>query len=141
MGKTTNQTFSPARRKTLRQALLLLAGVPLLGSLVAMLRDVRTRQEPETVHLPADLPEGLSVAGPVLIHRDPSGGLRAFSSRCTHLGCRLDRIQGDEAVCPCHGSRFHPDGSVAQGPAARPLAPAKLEPDGSSGGWIARVPS
>lgn len=141
MNRDTNRTFSPERRKALRHGILFLGAVSFAGALVAMLREVRARQEPETVHLPADLAEGLSIEGPVIVFREASGQLLAYSSRCTHLGCRLDRIQGGEAVCPCHGSRFHPDGSVAQGPASHPLLPVKLEPDGSSGGWIARVQS
>lgn len=141
MIRNTHRTFSPERRKALRRGILFLCGASFAGVLVAMLREVRVRQEPETVHLPADLADGLSIEGPVLAFREASGQPRAFSSRCTHLGCRLDRIQDGEAVCPCHGSRFHPDGSVARGPASRPLLPVKLEPDGSSGGWIARVQS
>ena len=49
-------------------------------------------------------------------------GFYALGSTCTHLGCmtRYDKEQGALA-CPCHGSRFHLDGTVAQGPAPRPL--------------------
>jgi len=38
--------------------------------------------------------------------------------RCTHQGCvlRQDDPTGSWA-CPCHGSRFEPDGDVVQGPA------------------------
>ena len=49
----------------------------------------------------------------------PTARLRAFSNQCTHLGCRIDRIAGDEAVCPCHGSRYRGDGTVVSGPARR----------------------
>ena len=42
--------------------------------------------------------------------------------RCTHQGCVL---RHDDALdtwdCPCHGSRFDPDGNVLQGPANTPL--------------------
>jgi len=41
---------------------------------------------------------------------------------CTHLGCTFPWNSNDqEFQCPCHGSRYHPDGSVARGPAPLPL--------------------
>ncbi|MFN9176182.1 MAG: cytochrome b6-f complex iron-sulfur subunit [Synechocystis sp.] len=41
---------------------------------------------------------------------------------CTHLGCTFPWNGNDqEFQCPCHGSRYHPDGSVARGPAPLPL--------------------
>lgn len=141
MGTREGQGFSPARRRMLRSIALTLGSVSLLGILATMLRRVQSRQSPEPVPLPADLPEGWSMAGPVIVFREGSGEVRAFSSRCTHLGCRIDRSLEGEAACPCHGSRFRADGSVAQGPAARPLERARLEPDSTSGGWIAHVPS
>jgi Rieske Fe-S protein len=51
-----------------------------------------------------------------------SDGFFALSSTCTHLGCmtRWDGTRG-EIDCPCHGSRFHLDGSVLAGPAPRAL--------------------
>lgn len=141
MGTTDGQGFSPARRRMLRMTALAVGSLSLAGVLVAMLRRMRPRRSQEPVPLPADLPEGWSVAGPVIAFRDGQGEVRAFSSRCTHLGCRIDRVLDGEAACPCHGSRFRADGSVAQGPAARPLERARLEPDTATGGWIAHVPS
>lgn len=137
-GKTGGSS-APARRRFLRHMALLTGAVSLGGALRAMLRNARIRQEPEAVHLPPDLPEGLSLTGPVLVHREGPGAPQVYSGRCTHLGCHLDRIQDGLALCPCHGSRFRPDGSVAQGPAARPLNPARLEADAATGGWVARV--
>ena len=41
---------------------------------------------------------------------------------CTHLGCTFPWNENAEQFqCPCHGSRFGPDGSVERGPADRPL--------------------
>jgi glycine/D-amino acid oxidase-like deaminating enzyme/nitrite reductase/ring-hydroxylating ferredoxin subunit len=53
---------------------------------------------------------------------DEDGALHAVSVRCTHLGC-LVRFNAAERSwdCPCHGSRFDIDGSVLEGPAAKPL--------------------
>jgi menaquinol-cytochrome c reductase iron-sulfur subunit len=46
----------------------------------------------------------------------------AFSINCTHLGCPVFWVgDGNIFLCPCHGSVFNGDGTVANGPAARPL--------------------
>jgi Rieske Fe-S protein len=127
------------RRTVLQRLLTVGLSLPFLGSLVAMLRGVESRQRPTISSIPTDVADGLSVIGSVIVHRSTDGTVRAFSARCTHLGCRIDRIVGDEAVCPCHGSRFRADGSVAAGPASRPLAPITLESDPATGGWTARV--
>jgi cytochrome b6-f complex iron-sulfur subunit len=55
----------------------------------------------------------------VAIFRDEEG-VYAISLVCTHLGCIVKNTpEGFE--CPCHGSRFAADGSVAKGPAPRAL--------------------
>jgi cytochrome b6-f complex iron-sulfur subunit len=41
---------------------------------------------------------------------------------CTHLGCTFPWNSNDQQFqCPCHGSRYNPDGSVERGPAPLPL--------------------
>lgn len=59
----------------------------------------------------------------VALYRDEGGILHALSSVCPHRGCDVE-WNGEEKVwdCPCHGSRFAPDGSILRGPAAQPLA-------------------
>ncbi len=55
--------------------------------------------------------------------------LSVFSSACPHLGCRIDRAEGTELVCPCHGSRFNESGEPTRTPAARGLRRLKYEHD------------
>lgn len=59
----------------------------------------------------------------VAVHRTDEGQLIKVSAVCTHLGC-LVRWNDAERTwdCPCHGSRFTPDGLVLGGPAETPLA-------------------
>ncbi len=49
-----------------------------------------------------------------------AAGIAAISNTCTHLGCVIATTEVGFA-CPCHGSRFDPDGGVLGGPAPRPL--------------------
>jgi Rieske Fe-S protein len=59
----------------------------------------------------------------VAVYRDESGGLVERSAFCTHLGCVV-RWNSTEKTwdCPCHGSRFHHDGHVVNGPAIKALS-------------------
>jgi glycine/D-amino acid oxidase-like deaminating enzyme/nitrite reductase/ring-hydroxylating ferredoxin subunit len=62
----------------------------------------------------------------VACSRDDHGTLQRISAVCTHLGC-LVRWNPAERTwdCPCHGSRFKPDGEVLAGPAETPLEKVK----------------
>ncbi|AKJ30715.1 FAD dependent oxidoreductase [Caldimonas brevitalea] len=55
-------------------------------------------------------------------YRDPQGDVHLVSPVCTHMKC-IVRWNALETSwdCPCHGSRFAPDGRVLEGPAMRPL--------------------
>lgn len=129
----------PSRRRALQIAAQLLLALPLAGAAFAMLRRTRSVQQPSEFPIPADVPLGLSIVGNVVVNREATGGMHAWLARCTHLGCRLDRVVGEEIVCPCHGSRFRANGTVINGPATRPLQPLNLEADPKTHGWIARV--
>lgn len=130
---------SSSRRRTLRRGLAAILALPFAAALVSMLGSVRRSQQPAAFPIPGDVPVGLSIVEGVIVHRSTTGGMQAFLGRCTHLGCRIDRVVGDEVVCPCHGSRYRSDGTVAAGPATRALTSLALEADPKTGGWVARV--
>lgn len=52
-----------------------------------------------------------------------NGKVDVFAMNCSHLGCSVALNKDAKSFdCPCHGSRFHLDGSVLHGPAASPLS-------------------
>jgi len=58
----------------------------------------------------------------VYIVRTKEGGFYAVSAVCTHLGCITQwKEDARQIQCPCHGSKFEPDGKKVEGPAPRPL--------------------
>ena len=73
--------------------------------------------------LTGDAPARLIAADtPVLVLRRGER-LLAIHDRCSHRGCSLSdgRIEDDDVVCACHGSRFGlADGAVRGGPATAP---------------------
>lgn len=61
--------------------------------------------------------------GKVAVCRDRDGVLRSCSAVCTHLGCDVAWNHAEQTWdCPCHGSRFSPEGRVINGPAVRDLS-------------------
>jgi Rieske Fe-S protein len=62
----------------------------------------------------------------VAAYRDEDGKTTLRSATCTHMGCTVRWNDAERTWdCPCHGSRFEPDGSVVSGPAEDPLGPAE----------------
>lgn len=60
----------------------------------------------------------------VAAYRDGDGELHRVSAVCTHLrGIVLWDRDAREWQCPCHASRFQPDGTCVHGPATEPLPP------------------
>jgi glycine/D-amino acid oxidase-like deaminating enzyme/nitrite reductase/ring-hydroxylating ferredoxin subunit len=65
----------------------------------------------------------LSIDGKhVAVYRDETGATTERSAVCTHMACLVDWNEAERTWdCPCHGSRFRPDGRVIAGPAESPL--------------------
>jgi glycine/D-amino acid oxidase-like deaminating enzyme/nitrite reductase/ring-hydroxylating ferredoxin subunit len=60
----------------------------------------------------------------VAAFRDEAGATTLRSSECSHQGCLVAWNDAERTWdCPCHGSRFKPNGDVLAGPAQSPLAP------------------
>ena len=75
----------------------------------------------------AEVPEGalvrVEVAGNAVLLTRRAGQLSAIGATCSHYGGPLEQgqVEGEDVVCPWHGSRFALcDGSVRRGPATVP---------------------
>ena len=72
----------------------------------------------------------VGVDQPILVW-STSEGLAATSVICTHRGCEVAfNAEANTLDCPCHGSRFHPDGTVLRGPARKALQAYKAIREG-----------
>ena len=93
------------------------------------LRFITDYVSPGDVSSEADIPRG---EGRVIRHglhkiaayRADDGTLHRHSAVCTHLKCIVQWNSAEKSWdCPCHGSRFDPEGKVLNGPAVSDLEP------------------
>ncbi|MCX5389840.1 Rieske (2Fe-2S) protein [Streptomyces sp. NBC_00094] len=69
----------------------------------------------------------------VVVTQPAAGEFKAFSAVCTHQGCLVNKVADGTIDCPCHGSKYRiADGSVAAGPAPRPLPAEQITVSGES---------
>lgn len=84
-------------------------------------------KEGETTEVAIEDPSPLAWAGEtaktaVWVRRNAGNDFTVFAVNCTHLGCPVNWLPDAKLfLCPCHGSVFYSDGTVAGGPAPRPL--------------------
>jgi cytochrome b6-f complex iron-sulfur subunit len=106
-----------------------LLGLGMLGRFISFQSEQSAASQYD-LGLATDYPIGsrtpFTAAQAIIIHN--SQGYRAISLVCPHLGCIVN-VTGDGFACPCHGSRFLPDGSLRYGPASRPLPALRVELD------------
>lgn len=98
----------------------------------------RTVDDSETIlgrtiiSLPGDLSNGVSFMGKIIVVKNENR-MEILSSKCTHLGCTINKVENDQFVCPCHGSKYSLDGNVIEGPAAEPLRKLNVKFDNKTG--------
>jgi Rieske Fe-S protein len=85
----------------------------------------------EIITVPLGAGEGVRFFDNAIVVRR-NGELTVLSSSCTHLGCQINRAEGNEIVCPCHGSRFDLNGQVIHGPAKRSLMRLAFDVDAAA---------
>jgi Rieske Fe-S protein len=140
-----------------RKVLDFLLKVTLLGWLGSVLYPVTSYLRPLPQQGPTG-PVGLSRAdvdkiehekfaivpvGPkrVLVLEDTAGDLHALDARCTHEGCTVRYLPGEELIsCACHNARFDLTGRVLAGPPPRPLPKHSVTRD-ADGGIVVAVSS
>ena len=90
----------------------------------------RAPQQPALAQV-ADIPAGGGVILPeqkVVLTKDQSGKVAAFSAVCTHQGCVVTDVSNGTINCPCHQSKFAvATGQRVDGPAQNPLPPVAIQ--------------
>ena len=68
----------------------------------------------------------------LVVSQPTAGVVTAFSSVCTHQGCKVGG-RGGVLDCPCHGSKFDfTTGAPTMGPATTPLTKVEVKIDGEN---------
>jgi nitrite reductase/ring-hydroxylating ferredoxin subunit len=82
-----------------------------------------------TVGTTSEVPVGggkIFTADKVVVTQPTEGDFKAFSAVCTHQGCTVAEIVGQDIECSCHHSRFSiTDGSNTKGPNNTPAGSVK----------------
>ena len=148
-------TDDPGRRRFLARVVQVIHGAiagtlgVILGGAIVLPSFARRREDWLQAGALSDLPENEPFTAMVRVQREDGYSqivdrkviflvktsekeVRALSSTCTHLGCRVSWDAEDLLLkCPCHGGVFDATGAVKEGPPPTPLQtlPTRIEGD------------
>ena len=77
--------------------------------------------------------------GAVYLRRGAQGKIEALNVTCPHAGCPVEYKAGTKGfLCPCHDSRFHLDGTLANtaSPSPRALDTLEVEVRNNAEVWV-----
>lgn len=134
-------SFDPPNQQTntKRRFLLFCASIAALYPIVRFLGFTIPRK-PRIIEIGAPLPVGGFHLGVDYILFDNGERTWAISRKCTHLGCTINYHEKENILeCPCHQSRFSPEGLVLHGPAKRDLPRYSVEKLKDNGGYIVTI--
>jgi len=117
-------------RRLFLKSVAALGSAFVVGLWYQMVGNKARNTSPKKVTLP------ISAMGGVFFHEhfimvQSDENLHVISSKCTHMGCRINQLSGDRLLCPCHGSSFDLNGNVLSGPALKALPQLPFEIDAS----------
>lgn len=113
----------------------LLASPAILWWLMVGRRDMKMGVRQQSLIIGKAIPPGVSFIDFAIVVNN-NDGVSAYEAKCTHLGCRISKIEGDQLVCPCHGSRYSLSGKLVKGPAGKNLKKLDIKKDPLSGEYI-----
>ena len=123
---------SKMSRKEFLKWMKFLLFIPFIWMIIKMNKDHQrfgTSRKP--IKLPNGFSPGLSIEDEVIICKTDND-LKIYSSKCTHLGCKINKVENNELVCPCHGSRYNSSGIPVKGPSVKALEELTFEIDKST---------
>ncbi len=126
-----------SRKEFIRYAMYLV-WISVIVSAIQMIKG-QIRPSDTKVKIPlSSIPEGITFRNEMIIIRS-SNKFSIFSSKCSHLGCKINHEVNGKIVCPCHGSEFNLSGQAVKGPAFKSLAKLDFEIDSASNQLIVNL--
>lgn len=119
---TLNSKIDKISRKKFLKGVSLILLIPLfrIWQVTVDRKKEETSSQSHEITIRSNLPDGVHFFGNVILIKSGTA-MNLFSSKCTHLGCQINKAENDRLICPCHGSEYDFDGKPMKGPAVNPL--------------------
>jgi Rieske Fe-S protein len=133
-----NKTFGKISRKAFFNHLALLLSAPLVFLAFNTVFRAKRNGRIKELRIPIELDKDI-VFHKDIIYVNQNNKVKFFSSKCTHLGCKINTLKNDFMACGCHGSHFALDGKVLKGPASRNLVELNYSIDQDSQEYVIKL--